>query len=147
MWSCHDVIRLTWLVQSQPKQLLKKIKDEIKKKEQNWKKKKRKIKKKKQSDLKQKMSFIVHMNSWQTQSQLSLIVCQALGALSLALTKLKRWLNLANTINSIDFYIKSYMNYFSTNKWNITHYTTQNITKVKLYLSPSSTQKDKTCGL
>ena len=53
----------------------------------------------------------------------------------------------SNTINSIDFYIKSYMNYFSTNKWNITHYTTQNITKVKLHLSPSSTQKDKTYGL
>jgi hypothetical protein len=34
------VIRLTWLVQSQPKQLLKKIKDEIKKKRTKLKEKK-----------------------------------------------------------------------------------------------------------
>jgi hypothetical protein len=34
------MIRLTWLVQSQPKQLLKKIKDEIKKKRTKLKEKK-----------------------------------------------------------------------------------------------------------
>ena len=63
----------------------------LKKKKNKIERKKRgKLKKKKQSDLKQKMSFIVHMNSWQTPSQLSLIVFQALGALGLALTKLKR---------------------------------------------------------
>jgi hypothetical protein len=40
------VIRLTWLVQSQPKQLLKKIKDEIKKKNKIERKKRGKLKKK-----------------------------------------------------------------------------------------------------